>query len=36
MDGDEDVPDVDKPEGVIEAESGEKIAGSIVSERGIA
>lgn len=36
MDGDADVGEVDQPEGLVEAETGEEVSGSIVSKRGVA
>lgn len=36
MDGDAYVGKVDQPEGLVEAESGEEVSGSVVSEGGIA
>nr|GME00317.1 Os06g0556101 [Ipomoea batatas] len=36
MDGDADVGEVDQPKGLVEAETGEEVSGSIVSKRGVA
>jgi hypothetical protein len=35
VDGDADVADVDEPEGVVEAEAGEEVAGRLVAERRV-
>lgn len=36
MNGDAHVGEVDQPEGLVEAEPGEEVAGSLVSEGGVA
>ena len=36
MDSDADIADIDKPEGIVEAEAGEKIARCFVAESSVA